>query len=74
MGPLITARGLRRSYGDLVALHGLDLTVRTGDVVALLGHNGSGKTTALRCIAGDIVPTFGEVRVAGGRPASRTGS
>ncbi|MBA2577208.1 MAG: ABC transporter ATP-binding protein [Euzebyaceae bacterium] len=66
--PVVVTHGLGRRYGDLVALEELDLAVRPGEVVALLGHNGSGKTTALRCIAGDLVPTAGMVRVDGADP------
>ena len=65
---VITVRQLTRTYGDRVALDGCDLTVAAGECVALLGHNGSGKTTALRTIAGQLTPTSGTVRVAGADP------
>ena len=57
--------GLRKVYGDLVALDGLDLEVAAGECVALIGHNGSGKTTAVRLAAGQLQPTAGTVVVAG---------
>jgi ABC-2 type transport system ATP-binding protein len=57
--------GLRKVYGDLVALDGLDLEVPAGECVALIGHNGSGKTTAVRLAAGQLQPTAGTVTVAG---------
>jgi ABC-2 type transport system ATP-binding protein len=57
--------GLRKVYGDLVALDGLDLEVAAGECVALIGHNGSGKTTAVRLAAGQLQPTAGTVTVAG---------
>jgi ABC-2 type transport system ATP-binding protein len=57
--------GLRKVYGDLVALDGLDLEVAAGECVALIGHNGSGKTTAVRLAAGQLQPTTGTVMVAG---------
>lgn len=63
--PLLAARGLRKVYGDVVALAGLDLEVREGEAVALVGHNGSGKTTALRLMAGALTPTEGRVEVGG---------
>jgi ABC-2 type transport system ATP-binding protein len=65
--PLETS-ALRRSYGRLVALEGLSLAVAAGDCVALIGANGSGKTTAVRAIAGLLEPTGGTVRVCGWDP------
>jgi ABC-2 type transport system ATP-binding protein len=62
--PLETS-ALRRSYGRLVALQGLSLAVAAGDCVALIGANGSGKTTAVRAIAGLLEPSGGVVRVCG---------
>jgi ABC-2 type transport system ATP-binding protein len=60
--------GLRREYGRLVALAGLDLTVEAGECVALVGANGSGKSTAVRAIAGLLEPSAGSVRVCGHDP------
>jgi ABC-2 type transport system ATP-binding protein len=57
--------GLRKVYGDVVALDGLDLEVAAGECVALIGHNGSGKTTAVRLAAGQLQPTAGTVTVDG---------
>ncbi|MFI5082540.1 MAG: ATP-binding cassette domain-containing protein, partial [Streptosporangiales bacterium] len=54
--PLLTVSGLSLSYGRLRALHDIDLSVRSGELVALAGENGAGKTTLVRCIAGDVVP------------------
>src|SRR4051794_39974086 len=65
---MIEVAGLRREYGRLVALAGLDLTVGAGECVALIGANGSGKSTAVRAIAGLLQPTAGTVRVAGHDP------
>src|SRR3954470_391491 len=60
--------GLRRVYGRLVALAGLDLTVAAGECVALVGANGSGKSTAVRAIAGLLEPSAGTVRICGHDP------
>src|SRR4051812_19414170 len=57
--------GLRKSYGDVVALEGLDLEVRKGEFFTLLGPSGSGKTTTLRLIAGFERPDTGRVELSG---------
>ncbi|MDP8969001.1 MAG: ATP-binding cassette domain-containing protein, partial [Actinomycetota bacterium] len=61
-------RGLARRYGEVSALEGFDLDLAPGDGVALFGQNGSGKTSALNCIAGLLAPYEGSVRVAGADP------
>jgi ABC-2 type transport system ATP-binding protein len=61
----ISVRGLRKSFGDHVVLDGLDLTVAEGSVVALLGPNGSGKTTTVDILSTLTPADSGEVRVAG---------
>ncbi|MEX1008264.1 MAG: ATP-binding cassette domain-containing protein [Acidimicrobiia bacterium] len=63
--PLVEARGLRAGYGDLAAVHELDLTIAPGEIVALLGPNGAGKTTTLLTVAGELAPLDGDVRVLG---------
>jgi len=73
--PLLRVSGLSVSFGQVRALDGVDLSVRTGELVALAGENGAGKTTLVRCIAGDIVPATGEVFLAGQRvPADPGGA
>ena len=61
----ITTSRLRKEFGPLVAVDGLDLTVRRGEVLGLLGANGSGKTTTIRMLCGLLAPTSGAATVAG---------
>jgi ABC-2 type transport system ATP-binding protein len=61
----ISVRGLRKSFGDVRALDGVDLEVPHGTVLGLLGPNGAGKTTAVRVMTTLLQPDEGEVRVAG---------
>ena len=56
---------LRKQYGSLVAVAGLDLTIPRGEVFGLLGPNGSGKTTTIRMLTGLIAPSSGSAMVAG---------
>jgi ABC-2 type transport system ATP-binding protein len=62
---VLVAHGLERHYGDLTALAGIDLTVRAGEMVALVGPNGAGKSTFLGLAAGLLTPSDGSVEVAG---------
>lgn len=68
-GNYIEVRGLRRVYGTgeqaFAAVRGIDLVVRAGTIVALLGTNGAGKTSALELVEGLARPTAGQVRVLG---------
>jgi ABC-2 type transport system ATP-binding protein len=66
--PALDVQGLTRSYGRLVGLHPFDLTLKAGECVALIGANGSGKSTAVRTIAGILEPTEGTVRICGHDP------
>jgi ABC-2 type transport system ATP-binding protein len=62
---VLEARDLERSYGDLTALAGISLTLRRGELVALVGPNGAGKSTLLGLAAGLLRPSAGSVHVAG---------
>ncbi len=63
--PALAADGLTKTYDELVALHPLELVVPGGQSVALIGHNGSGKSTFLRMIAGLLEPTGGDLEIHG---------
>ena len=64
-GPAVVARGLRKVFGERVAVDGLDLEIRRGEVFGLLGPNGSGKTTTIRMLCGLMQPTAGSATVVG---------
>ncbi len=70
--PLLAVAGLVAGYRGIPVLRGVDLAVHRGEVVALLGANGSGKSTALNTISGFLRPMAGQIRLAGeeigGRP------
>ncbi len=69
MSGLLEVRGLRKRYGRVQALDGVDLEVGPGEIVGLLGPNGAGKTTTLSCVLGLVRPDGGEIRLFG-RPAT----
>jgi branched-chain amino acid transport system ATP-binding protein len=68
---LLIARGVEAGYPGKKILFGVDFEVRRGEVVALLGANGSGKSTALNCVSGFIRPSAGSIRVDGNELAGR---
>ncbi|MEV6005231.1 ABC transporter ATP-binding protein [Streptomyces sp. NPDC051976] len=63
--PLLVATALRKAYGPTPALDGADFTIRSGEVVAVMGPSGSGKSTLLHCLAGIVRADSGEVRYRG---------
>ena len=63
--PVVKARGLMKRWGAVVGLAGVDLDIRRGEVVTIVGPSGSGKSTLLRCLNGLEVPDAGTVEVAG---------
>lgn len=74
MTAAIRVRGLEKSFGDLHVLRGVDLDVEAGSVVALLGSNGAGKTTAIRILATLTTATAGTASVAGHDVAADPGA
>jgi branched-chain amino acid transport system ATP-binding protein len=73
---ILEIRGLEVCYGKSTAVHGLDLEVAEGEVAALLGRNGSGRSTTLKAVMGLVPPAGGSIRFAGtdiaGLPPYRT--
>ena len=65
MNTVLELTGVRAGYGLIEVLHGVDLTVRPGEILALLGPNGAGKTTTLAVCSGQISPTAGTVKLMG---------
>jgi len=70
-GPMIVARGLRKSYGSLEAVRGIDVTVERGESFGFLGPNGAGKSSAMRMIGAVSPVGGGELRVLGMDPATQ---
>ncbi|ABB23030.1 metal ABC transporter ATP-binding protein [Pelodictyon luteolum] len=71
--PVIASEGLMVRLGGVDVLKGLSLSVYEGDFIGIVGPNGGGKTTLLRCILGLVRPSSGSIRVFGGRPGASPG-
>ena len=65
---------LRKQYGALTAVDGIDLRVDAGEVFGFLGPNGAGKTTTVKMLLGLVAPSAGEARVLGCRPGDPSGN
>src|SRR5687767_546995 len=65
VGIAVRLAGVRKRFGDVVAVDGVDLEVREGEFFSMLGPSGSGKTTCLRMIAGFEAPTEGRIELGG---------
>jgi len=70
--PVLACHGLRKRYGDLVAVDAISLEIAPGEAVGLLGPNGAGKTTTIKMLCGLLRPDAGEVLVAGERIGRRS--
>ena len=68
MDTLLEARGLKKSYGNVAALKGIDLRLMSGRIVGLLGPNGSGKTTLIKIACRLLQPTEGQILIDGEAP------
>lgn len=65
MSALLEVNGLRKAFGGHVAVDGLTFVLWPGEIVGLLGPNGSGKTTAINMISGSLLPDKGSIRIYG---------
>lgn len=63
--PILSARNLIKRYGHVTALAGADLSLYPGEVLAVIGDNGAGKSSLIKCLSGAVVPDEGEIRVDG---------
>lgn len=63
--PVLSARGVSKRFGALTALSGVDLDIRRGEVLALLGGDGAGQSTFVKILAGAHAATGGEIRIEG---------
>lgn len=65
MTALLEVAGLEAGYDRRLVLQRLSVTIRAGEAVALIGHNGTGKSTLLRCVSGQLAPSAGRIRLDG---------
>ncbi|WP_433044046.1 ATP-binding cassette domain-containing protein [Dactylosporangium sp. CS-033363] len=63
--PVLSARGLVKTFGRVVGLDGVDIDLFPGEVLAVIGDNGAGKSTLIKCLTGALVPDAGEIRLDG---------
>jgi fructose transport system ATP-binding protein len=63
--PILEAKGLKKAYGNVVAMEGADFDLYNGEILAVIGDNGAGKSTLIKALSGAIVPDEGEIRLDG---------
>ncbi|MBU4519468.1 MAG: ATP-binding cassette domain-containing protein, partial [Gammaproteobacteria bacterium] len=64
---VIQAKGLVKRYGQVTALDGADFELRAGEILAVIGDNGAGKSSLIKCLAGATIPDEGEIYLDGAR-------
>src|SRR5690349_22565841 len=74
MAPVVSVHGLRKRYGQVDAVAGIDLEIERGEIFAFLGPNGAGKTTTVEILEGFRTRSAGEVSVLGADPARAGGA
>ncbi len=62
---MIEAKNLTKKFGDLIAVNGINLSIKGGEIYGFLGPNGAGKTTTIRMLTGSLTPTSGEIYILG---------
>ena len=70
--PVLEAHGLVKTFGHVIGLDGVDLTLYAGEVLAIIGDNGAGKSTLIKCLSGAMVPDAGTIAVEGRRVGFRS--
>ena len=65
MTPVLEARGLVKKYGNVTAINGADFELRAGEVLAVIGDNGAGKSSLIKALAGAVIPDAGEILMNG---------
>lgn len=63
--PILTARGLMKRYGTVVAMNGADFDLYPGEIVAVIGDNGAGKSTLIKALSGAVTPDHGTIKLDG---------
>src|ERR687897_1701933 len=70
--PVLQARGLVKRYGHVVAVNGADFELMPGEILAVIGDNGAGKSSLIKCLSGAVVPDEGEILLDGARVDMRS--